>query len=176
MNNDNDNEGEQFFEELAKLYPELMEKSEIGEHIGVDSGWFPIIDVLCGCIYSKLQHAKSKLAAATQYPRDDGNAYLNLTTQEVADELEALPVIAQIKEKFGTLRFYVHNGSDRVYDLIDFAEGMSAVTCEVCGKPGTLDKNSGWVKTHCIEHRHPERNSRIPSDGKISAAIDDENA
>lgn len=174
MNNNNDSD--QFFEELAKLYPELMEKSEIGEYIGVDSGWFPIIDVLCGCIYNKLYNAKSRLAGATEYPRDDGDEYLNTTTKEVADELEALPVIVQIKEKFGTMRFYVHNGSDRVYDLIDFAEGMSAVTCEVCGKPGKLDENSGWIKTHCVEHMRPDKDIPVMEDGKISAAIDDENA
>jgi len=175
MNNKEDN-GEQLFEELAKSYPELMQKSTIGEHLGVDDGWFNIINALCSCIYSKLYQAKSRLAGATEYPRDDGGAYLQETTAAVEAELEALPEIVQIKEKYGTLRFYVHNGSDRVYDLIDFAETMSETTCEVCGKPGEADHGSGWVKTHCIDHRHPEKNSKMQADGKVFAAIDDENA
>ena len=54
----------------------------------------------------------------------------------------------QVKEKFGTLRFYVQSGSDKVYSLIDKAEKKSEKTCENCGKPGKLS-TIGWYSVRC---------------------------
>ena len=56
--------------------------------------------------------------------------------------------ILQIKEKFGTLRFYVGGASDEIHDAIDEAERLSEITCERCGEPGTLRRNS-WLATLC---------------------------
>ena len=56
----------------------------------------------------------------------------------------------QVKEKFGTLRFYVDGGSEGVWEAISEAEGRSAVTCEECGKPGQL-REGGWLRTLCDE-------------------------
>jgi hypothetical protein len=164
---------EQFFEDLAKSYPELMEKSSIGEHIGVGAGWFSIIDALCSNIYSPLYCAKSALKAAVDYPRNDNNEYLNKCESMYAKELEELPEIVQIKEKFGDLRFYIHNGTDRVDTLIRFAESMSRRTCEECGKPGTIDDHGGWFKTHCEDHtRKPA--SPESQDGRVSPKFQDD--
>jgi len=58
------------------------------------------------------------------------------------------PFPTQIKEKYGTLRFYISHGSDKIWDLIDEAEAKSAKTCERCGKPGKL-RHSGWVLALC---------------------------
>lgn len=58
------------------------------------------------------------------------------------------PRAVQIKEKFGTLRFYVANGSKAIYDLIEKAEARSAQTCEDCGLPG-ITREGGWVHTTC---------------------------
>lgn len=63
--------------------------------------------------------------------------------------------IHQVKEKFGTLRFYCDvpyydedgNRTPASY-LIDEAEGKSATTCEECGGPGE-PRYGGWVKTLC---------------------------
>ncbi len=55
----------------------------------------------------------------------------------------------QVKEKFGTLRFYICGGDDEVYKAIDEAEHKSGETCEECGKPGVLCHTGGWVKTIC---------------------------
>jgi len=61
------------------------------------------------------------------------------------------PVAVQVKEKYGTLRFY-YDGGDRFIDGLEFmAESMSAVTCEVCGNPGKL-VGGGWVRTLCKTH------------------------
>lgn len=59
--------------------------------------------------------------------------------------------IAQIKEKFGGLRFYVHSAPADFLDAIDAAEALSISTCEECGKPGKR-RPGGWIKTLCDEH------------------------
>lgn len=59
------------------------------------------------------------------------------------------PVVAtQVKEKFGTLRFYFVGGNDEVDDIIEEAELASSVTCEDCGQLGVL-RPGGWVRTLC---------------------------
>lgn len=58
--------------------------------------------------------------------------------------------ITQIKEKFGTLRFYVAGGTDRVHEAIDAAERKSAETCEQCGAPGKRI-DGGWIRTLCAK-------------------------
>lgn len=68
--------------------------------------------------------------------------------------------IQQIKEKFGTLRYYasVAEGeiNERVIAAFDGAIGRaerkSAKTCEQCGEPGRLRAPRGWYVTLCDEH------------------------
>lgn len=54
----------------------------------------------------------------------------------------------QVKEKFGTLRFYIGRDTPEIDKRIQQAEEESAVTCEECGKPGKLC-GTGWVITLC---------------------------
>lgn len=63
---------------------------------------------------------------------------------------EACPqvIVDQVKEKFGSLRFYYHGGDEYVAGLVDMAEAMSSCTCEKCGNPGNIE-GSGWIKTLC---------------------------
>ena len=58
----------------------------------------------------------------------------------------------QIKEKFGTLRFYVGHATEEMMQRIAQAEDESGVTCEECGKPGET-KGPGWIKTLCEDCR-----------------------
>lgn len=79
-------------------------------------------------------------------------------------------VADQVKEKYGTLRFYYHseitgeeddltkeqlhrNGllASLIDDAIDMAEIQTGHTCEVCGKQGKL-RDDGWIKCLCDEH------------------------
>ena len=60
-----------------------------------------------------------------------------------------LPLIVQVKEKFGGLRFYLSNHTAEIDDLITAAEEKAAITCEMCGKPGQLINDSGWYRTVC---------------------------
>ena len=55
---------------------------------------------------------------------------------------------SQVKEKFGTLRFYLTMGSDEMYDLIEVAEVVSSNTCEGCGQPGAMHSD-GWMFVSC---------------------------
>ena len=58
---------------------------------------------------------------------------------------------SQVKEKWGTLRFYMQGGTEEMHEFIRESEQKSAVTCELCGKLGTI-RNQGWVRTLCDEH------------------------
>ena len=77
--------------------------------------------------------------------------------QELTDlplrEIKECPQVTldQVKEKFGTLRFYYSGGDDYISGLVSMAESMSGITCEECGKPGT-STGGGWIKTACVEH------------------------
>jgi len=55
---------------------------------------------------------------------------------------------AQVKEKFGTLRFYIDGHGPGVDSAIRMAEIISAHTCEGCGKQGKLRQGSWW-RTLC---------------------------
>jgi len=56
--------------------------------------------------------------------------------------------VSQVKEKYGTLRFYTWGSTDAIEDRIDEAEKESAKTCEWCGEFGKL-RGKGWVTTLC---------------------------
>jgi hypothetical protein len=58
------------------------------------------------------------------------------------------PKAFQVKEKFGSLCFYLSYGSEEMTSLCDDAERRSIEVCESCGNPGEIRKLS-WVKTLC---------------------------
>lgn len=60
-------------------------------------------------------------------------------------------VVDQVKEKFGTLRFYTSGGDKMTDGMIWFAESMSGKLCETCGEPGEVQRN-GWHYTACEKH------------------------
>ena len=67
------------------------------------------------------------------------------------------PEFTQIKEKFGALRVYGYNIDDEQQAIIDKYERLSAKTCEVCGKAGTMREKNGWLMVRCEEHKEEER-------------------
>ncbi len=100
-------------------------------------GWYPIIDSLCGNIQNHI----------------DWQTKQGKTVPQV--------VATQVKEKFGTLRFYYNGGDDVIDGMVRMAESWSAVACEECGAPGTQN-SQGWIKTLCETHRR-ERDERYES-------------
>lgn len=131
------------YEAIYTKYPLLFEKQgdKWNIEIGPMQGWLPLIDKLCKEISNLL----------CELPED-------YRTQFSLD---------QIKEKTGTLRFYVgwedndarhFNGTIRdIANQIDahvhLAEAQSAFICEVCSyQPSKLRNNKGHYKTLCTEH------------------------
>lgn len=61
----------------------------------------------------------------------------------------------QVKEKFGTLRWYVCSSEDedRLHAgrIISAAEWVSGAVCETCGAPGRT-RPGGWIRTMCDAH------------------------
>lgn len=80
--------------------------------------------------------------------------------------------VAQCKEKFGGLRFYLASGSDitdQMWELVTAAERASLSVCETCGtSPANLRKDRWWLKTLCDKcdtksrNEHPDQYSRNP--------------
>jgi hypothetical protein len=110
---------------LTTTYPLIFGTDCLRFGFECGDGWFDIIDSLCSLLM-----IESEMTEGVVPPR-----------------------ATQVKEKFGTLRFYVDQASDYQYKLIERAERMSKTTCEVCGEPGALDGSRSWIKTLCDEHR-----------------------
>lgn len=112
-------------------------------------GWYHIIDAACSQIQQHLNN---------QWRNVDWTIdHKNFQGEPLDDVPEKLPqvVAAQVKEKYGTLRFYTEGNDSYVDGVLAMAEAVSAVTCETCGAPG---KRRGlfWIYTACDEHTRPE--------------------
>ena len=116
---------------LCERYPKMMvnrEKSMMetcmcwGFECG--DGWFNILDQLMGNIQHHIDWKNKK------------------------EEVVAQVTLDQVKEKFGTLRFYYSGGDDYISGLVSMAESMTGVTCEECGNPGE-SRGGGWIHTYC---------------------------
>ena len=94
-------------------------------------GWFNILDQLMG----NIQH------------HIDWN---NKNFEKGYKQYKQVPQVTldQVKEKFGTLRFYYSGGDDEISGMVRMAESMSGVTCEGCGNLGER-RGGGWVHTYC---------------------------
>lgn len=88
-------------------------------------GWYRLIDTLCDTIQGYI---------------DQNKKYNNIDIPQVT--------AVQVKEKFGTLRFYYDGGDDVIRGMVWLAENLSAEICENCGNPGELVKSS-WIQTLC---------------------------
>ena len=154
------------------------------------NGWFNILDQLM----SNIQHHIDWKEKQRQYAMDynemaaqakTGNfdlfekrmesvvdqAYKEKKLGEIVAEdfrevPESIPQVTldQVKEKFGTLRFYYTGGDDEISGMVRMAESMSGVTCEECGNPGET-KGQGWVVTLCETHRAAREEKKLIQQG-----------
>jgi ribosomal protein L37AE/L43A len=65
--------------------------------------------------------------------------------------------VSQVKEKFGTLRFYWSgpfdgDDHDRICEAVELAEFRSEATCEDCGARGVMRNRGGWYSVRCDDH------------------------
>jgi hypothetical protein len=123
-------------------------------------GWYNIIDVLCGLLYSDYLSAKSRydfVKDRVGEKRWGGSGdiitqgEIDLRKQLMDDEASKVPVASQVKEKMGGLRFYIDGSTDKYQNYISFAESMSVRTCEQCGAPGEF-RGRSWLYTACDQH------------------------
>ena len=142
--------------------------------MSVGDGWFDIIDLLCANIQRHIDNLASQREHAIQWNENVNNpdfewvAYVKREEREVPELLDQV-VAAQIKEKFGTLRFYYHGGdNDYLRGLEAMAESMTLVTCEKCGHPGNSrsTKKNRWIKVLC--DRHAEEQGYIEDEDSTS--------
>ena len=117
---------EELERQLTEKYPNVFVTRRKGDHFYFEcgDGWYNIIDSLARVIQGHTEHLKS-----TGHDISDWSA-------------------VQVKEKFGTLRFYVAGYDDYVQGAITMAEAQSGYTCEYCGNVGTRI-SGGWVQTLC---------------------------
>lgn len=122
-------------------------------------GWEQVIRVLSAYIEAVVEGEREDSVRADRKAKQDfpADVYSKVTPEELEEKSKVTYAVAdQVKEKFGTLRFYwTGNGlSDRasykIYGAVSLAEWMSSVTCEECGRPGTL-RRGGWLVTMCEE-------------------------
>ena len=59
-------------------------------------------------------------------------------------------MITDIKEKYGTLRWYDNGNTGSGYDIISKYARLSEDTCIKCGKPAT-HMTEGWIMPLCDE-------------------------
>jgi len=130
---------ENFLAEMIEKYPHVFARAADNIRpfpmFGIEcgSGWYPILNQLFACINSHLD-------------------WIN----KGKDDIEKVPfILTQVKEKFGTLRFYYDGGDEQIHGMARMAEAMSGVTCEVCGNPGKF-RGRGWYYTACDEHTREE--------------------
>lgn len=58
--------------------------------------------------------------------------------------------VSQVKEKYGTLRYYVDYADAHIFGMISFAEHLSGYICERCGSHNARMAYAGtWCKTLC---------------------------
>lgn len=143
-------------------------------------GWYNIIDQLCHLIQWHIDQSEEAYTRAKEYEamREDAIGgdwrlfdekykdyqdkpdYVEAERKRLLEETphwllpkDPVPqvVVEQVKEKFGTLRFYYRGGDSFIRGLVSMAEAMTEVTCEECGNPGKL-LSGGWVRTLCRKH------------------------
>lgn len=63
--------------------------------------------------------------------------------------LEEDQYATQVKEKYGGLRVYMTVLSDKAWGIIEQFEEQSKKVCEVCGQPGFVRRNRGYMQALC---------------------------
>jgi hypothetical protein len=142
-------------------------------------GWFNILDQLCAQIQHHIDWKTAQYNRAARYNQaleqalagnktklteyftygelPDAKSYENVEFEIKRNQPRVLPlrvqqvVATQVKEKYGTLRFYYDGGDERISGMVTLAEGMSAVVCECCGCPAKI-REGGWIQTLCDAH------------------------
>lgn len=145
---------------------------------GIDTGdgWYQILDNLCACIQGHVDSKLDSLKRRKEYltfwicVKDFALCFKSLywirrpymwkrellqfkelwNLRKPIDEARYQVEACQVKEKYGTLRFYVDYADEEVNGMISMAEAMSASTCEACGSTQDAKvRGKGWLSCRC---------------------------
>lgn len=130
---------DEFAKDMEEKFPKMFSKPYGGFAVG--QGWWPIIRSLCNQIQHHIDWAND-----TRERLLKDNPYNHPIPEEVKQVR-----VAQIKEKFGGLRFYYDGGDSKIDGMVRMAESWASLSCEVCGNVGTR-RSGGWIRTLCDEH------------------------
>jgi hypothetical protein len=152
---------------LVEKYPKILKQSDVNKDhcyglfgIECSDGWFLHLDRMFNSIqsmidfsesnYENLQRHYNKLPwykkLMSLYKRSRYHYFRN--NQTPIPQVTAL----QIKEKFGTLRFYYTGGDERITPIVDFYESYTQYICEDCGSTVDVGSTSGWIRNVCQKH------------------------
>ena len=87
-------------------------------------GWYNIIDELCVKIQNHIDETGKQ-------------------------QIEA----EQVKEKYGTLRFYTNYYDEIIEEYIAQAEQQTYNICEICGSTNDIQRTKGWISYQCATCR-----------------------
>jgi len=130
---------------LYNRYPEIfadkdapLTDSLMGFGFTHGDGWYFIIDNLCRCIQNHVEWKR----------RTNPDFYVKAV---------------QVKEKFGTLRFYIDGGDEEVFGMIKMAECMSRNVCEITGDIGSSTIPPMWAtrSPECQEKPTEDQMNRV---------------
>jgi len=149
---------------LFEKYPEIFAQKDLDKTqtlmcwgIACGDGWYNIIDTLCENLQNYCDAPHKDIVSYQRWlekAKEDEDELWAKTCEErlekaiqTADSRPQVQAV-QVKEKYGTLRFYTNHYDEIINAMINFAETMSGCTCEKCGAPGKPSK-SGWIKVQC---------------------------
>lgn len=133
----------------------------------VGNGWFEIIwklsekveklleelteeRYLCACGHNKAMHERyPELGGVCTHVRGFKKKLFECNCKEFKS---CIPRAAQVKEKFGGLRFYMEGSTDEIREIVREAEAECWKTCESCGtKKDVAIRKGSWVRVLCLE-------------------------
>ena len=104
---------------LFDTFPKIFKQSGMIGSIDCPDSWYTIISTACYLIQQECDRTGSQVAAV------------------------------QVKEKYGTLRFYTHNSSPFIDGVLDMAEEMTTLVCASCGTTKDLTPTEGYILYMC---------------------------
>src|SRR5258706_6165078 len=116
------------WEILKQKCPKLYKEGILFE---CDLGWYDIVHDLS----VKIEEILNDYAENNKVVDDKENEIIEMFA-------------VQVKEKYGTLRFYMSSETDEISDLIHETEALSSQTCESCGEFAKM-LGTRWLQVKC---------------------------
>ena len=154
-------------EYLIKKYPKILNVSNYNkEHcygmfgFECEDGWFLHLDRMFADIQSTIDFSETNYENLTKHYnklpwyKKLWSIYKRSRYHYLRNNQTPIPqvTVVQIKEKFGTLRFYYIGGDERITSIVDFYESYTQYICEECGSTVDVGSTSGWIRNVCQKH------------------------